>query len=123
MATLVHLGQDYEPAIGPTLLLAPTLGVVSHTVGSIGTRLDQLKAWLITTAAAVPATGRQMIWSQSRQAPMSVQCKGCGQTWRRDPILEVACPICHARIGRRCKRPSGHDAGDYHAARDLLAME
>ncbi len=54
---------------------------------------------------------------------MTVQCTGCGQIWQREPILEVACPTCHARIGRRCKRPSGHQAGDYHIARDLLAIE
>ena len=54
---------------------------------------------------------------------MPVQCKTCHQIWPRDPILEVACPTCRAPIGRRCKRPSGHDAGNVHAARDLLAME
>jgi hypothetical protein len=54
---------------------------------------------------------------------MTVQCTSCGQIWPRDPILEVACPTCYARIGRRCKRPSGHQAGDYHIARDLLAIE
>jgi hypothetical protein len=122
-ATLVHLGQDYEPAIAPTLLPAPTLGVVTHTVGGIGTRLGQLKAWLVTIIATVPAAGAQTIQSRSSEAPVTVQCKGCGQMWPRDPILEVACPTCHARIGHRCKRPSGHDATDYHSARDLLAME
>ena len=122
-ATLLHLGQDYEPAIAPVLLLASTLGVVTHTVGGIGTRLGQLKAWLVTTTATVPAAGAQIIQSRSSEAPVTVQCKGCGQMWPRDPILEVACPTCHARIGHRCKRPSGHDATDYHSARDLLAME
>jgi hypothetical protein len=51
-----------------------------------------------------------------------VQCDTCGQIWERDPILEVACPTCHAPAGSPCRRPSGHQAADYHAARDLLAM-
>jgi predicted RNA-binding Zn-ribbon protein involved in translation (DUF1610 family) len=54
---------------------------------------------------------------------MIVQCTSCGQTWQRDPILEVACPTCHVHIGRRCKRPSGHQASDYHIARNLLAIK
>lgn len=48
---------------------------------------------------------------------------GCTATWPRDPVLEVPCPDCHAAIGVRCRRPSGH-AGpliDLHTARDLLA--
>jgi hypothetical protein len=61
-------------------------------------------------------------WLRRGEAPVTVQCTGCGQIWPRDPILEVACPTCHARIGRRCKRPSGHQAGEYHTARDLLAI-
>lgn len=30
------------------------------------------------------------------------------------------CPDCHARRGSPCKRPSGHRAMDYHAARRQL---
>lgn len=52
---------------------------------------------------------------------MSVVCQRCGQEWPRDPVLEVACPTCHAKVGTRCKRPSGHDA-EVHADRDRLAM-
>lgn len=54
-----------------------------------------------------------------------VQCHNCGQTWPRDPALEVACPECLAPIGRKCKRPSGHGVwgGQFHAARDELAMK
>jgi hypothetical protein len=35
---------------------------------------------------------------------------GCGKVWPRDPVLEVACPICGARPGSPCvaRRPSGH---------------
>lgn len=55
---------------------------------------------------------------------MTVHClkPGCAREWPRDPILEVACPDCKARVGASCKRPSGHRAwGAYHAARDILA--
>jgi hypothetical protein len=54
---------------------------------------------------------------------MPTTCLHCGQEWPRDPALEVACPTFHAAIGSRCKRPSGHEAGDAHAARDRLAMQ
>lgn len=61
-----------------------------------------------------------------------VGCSKCGQTWERDPALEVACPKCQAKVGAACvaKRPSEHRlsaafAGlttGVHAERDLLAM-
>jgi hypothetical protein len=54
---------------------------------------------------------------------MPTTCLHCGREWPRDPALEVACPTCHAAIGRRCKRPSGHEASDVHATRDRLAMQ
>lgn len=56
---------------------------------------------------------------------MTVRCSRCGQEWPRDPALEVECPTCHAPVGRKCRRPSGHRVfGDQpHAARDYLAME
>jgi hypothetical protein len=50
-----------------------------------------------------------------------VTCENCGQTWPRDPALEVRCPTCRAAIGQLCKRPSGHGC-DVHASRDHLAM-
>lgn len=39
-------------------------------------------------------------------------------------ITEVLpeCPTCHA-TGKRCKRPSGHDASEWHAARRALMVE
>lgn len=46
---------------------------------------------------------------------------GCGKTWTRDPVLEVVCPDCRARVGVWCKRPSGHKAMNPHNSRDLLA--
>jgi len=55
-------------------------------------------------------------------APPGVTCLRCGQSWPRDPVLEVACPSCHAKVGSGCKRPSGHQAQHVHAARDLLAL-
>jgi len=48
-ATLVHLGQDYLPAIGQAMLQAPACGLVTFTNGSIGVRLSQIKAWLYGT--------------------------------------------------------------------------
>lgn len=48
---------------------------------------------------------------------------GCDRSWPRDPVLEVDCPDCHAPVGVRCRRPSGHSGPlvELHAARDLLA--
>lgn len=58
----------------------------------------------------------------SRHQPF--RCTLCGQTWPRDPAVEVPCPTCHAPIGRNCRRPSGHPIpGDkIHPGRDHLAM-
>lgn len=53
---------------------------------------------------------------------MTVTCSQCGETWPRDPALEVACPTCHAPVGRRCKRPSGHGCSLHHT-RDQAAMD
>lgn len=52
---------------------------------------------------------------------MTVTCCGCGTTWPRDPALGVACPRCHAPVGGRCKRPSGHGC-DSHVERDGDAL-
>jgi len=49
-ATLLHLGQDYLPAIGQAMLETPACGFVSFTNGGIGVRLSQIKAWLTTDA-------------------------------------------------------------------------
>ncbi len=55
---------------------------------------------------------------------MSVSCSNCGQTWPRDPALEVACPTCNRPVGKACVRPSQHETygRQPHAARDRLAM-
>jgi predicted RNA-binding Zn-ribbon protein involved in translation (DUF1610 family) len=55
---------------------------------------------------------------------MTVQCSKCGQEWPRDPALEVTCPTCHAPVGVRCRRPSGHGGNfvSVHPARDREAM-
>lgn len=52
-------------------------------------------------------------------------CRNCGQSWRRDPALEVACPECGAGVGSPCKRPSGHPLPyhDVHIPRDQLALD
>lgn len=56
---------------------------------------------------------------------MSVQCRNCGEEWPRDPALEVPCPVCRARVGAKCKRPSQHGVwgGQPHAERDQAAMD
>jgi hypothetical protein len=53
---------------------------------------------------------------------VSVTCRHCGQTWPRDPALEVPCPQCLAPIGVKCRRPSGHGC-DLHHSRDQAAMD
>lgn len=52
---------------------------------------------------------------------MTVTCSQCGEQWARDPALAVPCPACLAPVGRRCRRPSGHDCA-VHASRDQAAM-
>lgn len=48
---------------------------------------------------------------------------GCTRSWPRDPALEVECPDCHAPVGVKCHRPSGHSAwqSHVHAGRDIAA--
>lgn len=53
---------------------------------------------------------------------MAAVCHACGETWPRDPALEIECPDCRAPIGSPCKRPSGHRASRLHNARDAAAM-
>lgn len=53
---------------------------------------------------------------------MSATCDRCGQSWPRDPALEVECPTCRAAVGTWCKRPSGHKAMRLHSERDLAAL-
>jgi hypothetical protein len=50
-------------------------------------------------------------------------CRRCGQTWPRDPRLEVACPRCGAAAGTSCRRPSGHAAAEIHVEREQLAVD
>lgn len=52
---------------------------------------------------------------------MAITCSGCGQSWERDPAIEVECPSCRAPVGVRCRRPSGHSC-EIHAERDMLAL-
>ncbi len=54
---------------------------------------------------------------------MSVSCARCGQTWEKNPILEVECPVCQAKPGQKCKRPSEHEAWEPHIPREQLAMD
>ena len=68
---------------------------------------------------AVPAERGGRGWSNGGGTAV---CNACGQTWARDPALEVACPICRAGVGAWCKRPSGHRAMRLHPERDGLAL-
>jgi hypothetical protein len=52
-----------------------------------------------------------------------VTCAACGERWEVWPPLTIACPDCRAPAGRRCRRPSGHDAPDLHTAREQAAMD
>jgi hypothetical protein len=51
-------------------------------------------------------------------------CRSCGETWARDPRLEVPCPSCRVGVGARCVRPSGHTTfgGQPHEAREEAAI-
>lgn len=60
-------------------------------------------------------------WSSAGHDP--VTCENCGETWPRDPALEVVCPACHAAVGINCMRPSGHGAMGFHRARMQAAMD
>lgn len=53
-------------------------------------------------------------WSSSRH---EVRCDACGQTWPREPALEVPCPTCLKRAGVWCASPSGHKWMQLHAER------
>jgi DNA-directed RNA polymerase subunit RPC12/RpoP len=62
----------------------------------------------------------------NKQRPYT--CARCGQTWPRDPALEVPCPQCQAPAGVNCRRPSGHPlpgmGGErIHFARDQGALD
>ena len=43
----------------------------------------------------------------------------------KSPIMAVPCPSCGAKVGRWCKRPSGHSGPmvAFHAARRQAAEE
>lgn len=53
-----------------------------------------------------------------------VICATCSHTFAQDPPFEVPCPVCHAKAGQYCKRPSGHSGPfvPFHAERDLAAL-
>lgn len=60
---------------------------------------------------------------------MSAVCSRCGETWPRDPALEIPCPRCNATAGSYCshRRPSGHSvrfgAPLVHPERDQAALD
>jgi hypothetical protein len=49
-ATFVSLGRDYAPALVTTDNQLPRLGALTIATGGIGTRLGQLRRWLIADA-------------------------------------------------------------------------
>lgn len=53
---------------------------------------------------------------------MTVICSNCGEEWPRDPALEVRYPTCHAPMGVKCRRPSGHPCVLHHSG-DQAAMD
>ena len=68
------------------------------------------------------------IWGKtemSKAFKTMVRCSRCGQEWSRDPALEVPCPVCLAKTGQKCRRPSGYTGNfvEIHAERDVLAMK
>lgn len=54
-----------------------------------------------------------------------VICVGCDHEFKQDPPFEVECPVCKAKPGTYCKRPSGHTGPfvNFHAERDVLALK
>lgn len=49
-------------------------------------------------------------------------CEWCGGVDTKGTCpWSLACPDCHVKPGRRCKRPSGHEADTLHMARVRLA--
>lgn len=88
---------------------------VDQVAGGIGEQRKQLGQWLREVGAQVEP--------KAPASYVTCQRERCTRTWPRDPVLEVECPTCHASIGARCKRPSGHGVfgGDPHDARDILA--
>ena len=46
-----------------------------------------------------------------------ITCQLCGEQWDKDPALEVPCPVCPAKVGQWCRRPSEHRAMLLHRPR------
>jgi hypothetical protein len=53
-ATLIHLGQNYLPALTQEQVQTAPFGAVTFTAGGIGTRLGQIKAWLNGEMQQIP---------------------------------------------------------------------
>jgi len=56
----------------------------------------------------------------------AVPCGFCGHDFKTDPVYAVPCPSCPAPVGKKCKRPSGHDVTHehgrgWHIERDMAA--
>lgn len=100
---------------------------VSAPVVSATDRLARLREALARRAAPSAETARAPTPAPTRggssSSRASATCDACGETWPRDPALEVACPICHVRVGTLCKRPSGHKAMQLHRKRDQAALD
>ncbi len=55
----------------------------------------------------------------------SVPCRTCNHEFQQDPCFNVECPVCRAKAGQYCKRPSEHSGPfvPFHRERDLLALK
>lgn len=52
----------------------------------------------------------------------NVTCNGCGRFYPVHPCMLVACPECRAKVGSRCRRPSEHEAANFHVGREREAV-
>jgi hypothetical protein len=121
---LEHCG--HPTALRPWALYDPTGDMVLtgavHGPG-LGTAWPNLATAMAYVAIAGAKAPTKAPTKALNRSTTPVTCERCGETWPREPALEVACPSCHKRAGAWCVRPSHHRAMALHAAREKLAME
>ena len=54
---------------------------------------------------------------------MTFVCRHCSEAWEHHPVSLVTCPTCKACPGQSCKRPSGHNAAEFHIDRERAALD
>jgi hypothetical protein len=82
---------------------------------------------VVEVSAAAPVLFRRVLWASlpvntPGRSGQEVTCHACGETWPRDPVLEVECRVCHVRAGAFCNNPSGHKKMGFHPTRELAAL-